>query len=142
MSSAESLSKFQSVETSEISREFCDALTECYGPEKLRLMLQAQYFVAEVERMSCRQKRYPQKFEKVWLTDPDGEGMTIDGVFVGATLLGVVPPEGGSLKEVPHAVLYDATLIGEGLPLTNEPAERIMVPMQNLEDFYQVTFYR
>ena len=129
----------------EAGHAYCDALTHTYGPENLRIMLQANYYIAPSDepdfyRHSARPK--PKRYEKVPVDYPSSDGVMIDGLFVGATIIEVKNDDFYYSTEVPHAILQDAKLVEFDITLTEYPEEKIMVPMSPVEPYDRITFYR
>ena|SRR3990167_7495826 len=130
----------------EMNAEFCDALTNYHGRENLRIMIQAAYFIAEYHNPFCRLKGTHRQYEKVWLDAPDSAGSFIDGRFLGARIIPLPKPDPEdpeviTFEYVPHAVIDESMLVDDGFTLTDNPHERIWVPLDGLVDSEKITFY-
>jgi hypothetical protein len=114
----------------EVENDWCASFTEEHGEANLRLMLQAPYYIARREFGTCSVPAPGNQWERVWLSDPQSDGLWVDGEVVGARIVPVLDPEDDFFQYIPHAVMKDVTLVNDSMELCDDPSTEIWVPIQ------------
>jgi hypothetical protein len=127
----------------EVDDDFCAMMTEAYHGGEYRVVLQVAHFFA---KESGLYNDGPDRYEKIYIADPMGDGLLLDGRMHGARMMPLkYEDEDGYIEfhYVPHAILSDVSILARhetepAQPLADED-EKLLVPIESLSD--SITLY-
>jgi hypothetical protein len=70
-----------------VDDDFCRAITEAYRDSNMRVVLQADHYVARIPENVHARYPMPKTYQQVMLAPPDSEGILLDGKIKGARMV-------------------------------------------------------